>query len=174
MRVCKCDRLVMCLSDANRVQRIQRSAHVHAYACHFRRMKTSRVLVYVVTSKTREHMYSHICRERTYAYTSWKLCFEKSKITFLILHDRYVKSENHMRGTRLGGITSEFEYRQNRDGDFLIKIAVADKCKGVRRWEDGLRHRSIGTLVTSAEPRAERIVGLLAFIRYCSERKKHK
>lgn len=49
-------------------------------------------------------------------------------------------------------------------GDFLIKIAVASKCKGVRKWEDGLRHRSIGTLVTSAEPRAERVMSLLAFI----------
>lgn len=93
---------------------------------------------------------------------------EKSKITFLILHDRYVKTK-----TICEAPDSEERLRISATiGDFLIEIA--SKCKGVRKWEDGLRHRSIGTLVTSAEPRAERIVSLLAFIRYCSERKEHK
>lgn len=64
------------------------------------------------------------------------------------------------------GMALKFRILTERDGELLVKIAVASKCKGVRKWDDGLRHRSIGTLVTSAEPRAERIVSLLAFIRY--------
>lgn len=66
------------------------------------------------------------------------------------------------------------EYRLNAMAIFSLRSLLQANTRVYGKWEDGLRHRSIGTLVTSAEPRAERIVSLLAFIRYCSERRKHE
>lgn len=56
------------------------------------------------------------------------------------------------------------EYRLNAMAIFSLRSLLQANTRVYGKWEDGLRHRSIGTLVTSAEPRAERIVSLLAFI----------
>lgn len=51
-----------------------------------------------------------------------------------------------------------------------------ERIQGCVRWlEGGSRHRSIGTLVTSAEPRAERgFASLSAFVRMFKKQKKGK
>lgn len=60
--------------------------------------------------------------------------------------------------------TRQRSSRQVRCRD-SARNTVAGWCKGVRGLEGGLWHRSIGTLVTSAEPRAERNTNLSAFVR---------
>lgn len=128
------------LSETNRVQRIHIYKHARVRDVSFlpNRDIAYVVLVYVVIVKcTWNHIHLHIYRENICT----NICLETSlgnkfKITLLTLHDRYVKMKT-VCGTPEWKDDFKIRIPTKRDGDFLIKIAVASKYKGVRevgRW----------------------------------------
>lgn len=85
------------MTDSLRVCQTQTGCHIYTYrsvrmhtcardVCHFRGMKTSRVAKRASTC-----IHTYVVRE--HMLTCLEASLGKSKITFLILHDRYVKTK---------------------------------------------------------------------------------